>query len=222
YHEKPQSGLTILDDAGVPQYVSRYPGFTYRTFDDIPPLLVESLLFIENRDLLDELHPQLNPAVEWTRLGKVLIAHVHNAINPGKGTAGASTLATQLEKYRYAREGMTADAQDTLQQMVSAAVRAYRDGPDTRVARQRIVRDYINSAPLSGRVGFGEIQGIGEGLWAWYGMPFDETNSLLRQGADSEVTPEQARAYKTALSLLLSQRRPSHYLLGAREDLVRL
>ena len=35
----------------------------------------------------------------------------------------------------------------------------YQDGPDTMLARQRIVVDYVNSTPLSARAGFGEVIG---------------------------------------------------------------
>jgi hypothetical protein len=34
-------------------------------------VLVEALLFIENRDLLDPAHPKHNPAVDWGRLARV-------------------------------------------------------------------------------------------------------------------------------------------------------
>ena len=221
YREKQQAGLTILDDAGAPLYSTLQPQRLYPAFDNIPPLLVESLLFIENRDLLTPGQPQRNPAVEWLRLGKVMTAHAANLFEEGHDAAGASTLATQLEKFRYSPEGLTYGVGDKLQQMVSAAVRAYRDGPDTTAARKRIVRDYINSTPLSGRVGFGEILGIGEGLWAWYGIDFIEANALL-SSTEKSALDAKARVYKAALSLVLSQRRPSYYLLAGREELAQL
>ncbi len=221
YREKQQAGLTILDDAGAPLYSTRQPQRIYPTFENIPPLLVQSLLFIENRNLLTTEQPQLNPAVEWFRLGKVMTAHTANLFEEGHDAAGASTLATQLEKFRYSPEGLTSGIGDKLHQMVSAAVRAYRDGPDTIEARNRIVRDYINSTPLSGRGGFGEILGIGEGLWAWYGIDFIEANALLTS-KETSALDEKARVYKAALSLVLSQRRPSHYLLAGREELAQL
>jgi membrane peptidoglycan carboxypeptidase len=221
YREKQQAGLTIIDDAGAFLYSSKHPQRIYPTFESIPELLVQSLLFIENRDLLTTEQPQLNPAVEWFRLGKVMTAYTANLFEEGHDAAGASTLATQLEKFRYSPEGLTSNVEEKLQQMVSATVRAYRDGPDTTEARNRIVRDYINSTPLSGRVGFGEILGIGEGLWAWYGIDFIEANALL-SSTEKSALAEKARVYKSALSLLLSQRRPSHYLLDGRKELAQL
>ena len=63
YREKPQAGLNIFDDAGAPLYTHRQPERVYRDFDEIPPLLVNTLLFIENRELLQNREPQRNPAV---------------------------------------------------------------------------------------------------------------------------------------------------------------
>src|SRR5690606_167718 len=83
YREKQQAGLTILDDSGAPLYSTRQPQRVYPSFDSIPPLLVESLLFIENRGLLSSGHAQLNPAVEWLRLGKVIAAHTANLFEDG-------------------------------------------------------------------------------------------------------------------------------------------
>ena len=44
---------------------------------------------------------------------------------------GASTLATQLEKFRHAPDGITRDARDKLFQMAAASLRVYRGGPHT-------------------------------------------------------------------------------------------
>jgi hypothetical protein len=83
--------------------------------------------------------------------------------------AGASTLATQIEKYRHAPEGLTESPRDKLLQMASASFRAYagRRGDDGGPAR--IVLQYVNSVPLAAIRGEGEIAGIPDGLWAWYG-----------------------------------------------------
>jgi membrane peptidoglycan carboxypeptidase len=42
-------------------------------FAEAPPVLVQSLLFIENRELLDPGTPKRNPAVEWDRLSKAVL-----------------------------------------------------------------------------------------------------------------------------------------------------
>jgi membrane peptidoglycan carboxypeptidase len=127
----------------------------------------------------------------------------------GHRTGGGSTLATQIEKYRHSPEGRTGSMPDKLRQMVSATLRAYQQGEDTTEVRRQIVVDYLNTVPLSARTGFGEVNGIGDGLWVWYGRDFADVNRVLLGKLDA---PGAALAYKQALSLLIAQRRPSHYL----------
>ena len=92
----------------------------------------------------------------------------------------------------------------------SASLRAYLDGPETGAARRRIVVDYLNSTPLSARPGIGEINGLGDGLWAWFGSDLASAAAILREPAtEPAALGEQARVYKQVLSLLLAQRRPS-------------
>jgi membrane peptidoglycan carboxypeptidase len=97
--------------------------------------------------------------------------------------------------------------------MLSASLRAYRDGPDSYDERRWIVTEYLNSVPLAGQVGHGEVLGLGEALWAWYGVEFNEANEILMaRPADKAGRVEQARMYLRVLSLLIAQRRPSFYL----------
>lgn len=52
FREKTQAGLQILDRDGDTLFAARYPERAYRDFDAIPPLVVDSLLFVENREIL--------------------------------------------------------------------------------------------------------------------------------------------------------------------------
>ena len=63
--------------------------------------------------------------------------------------------------------------------MASASLRAYLDGENTLPRRRQIVVDYLNTVPLSAMAGFGEVNGIGDGLWAFYGRDFADVNRLL-------------------------------------------
>lgn len=209
YREKSQAGLTVLDRQGRPLFFARYPERTYRRMEDVPPILVQSLLFTENRELLTPQAPTSNPAVEWDRLAWAVTARLGRVIAPDLDAPGGSTLATQIEKYRHSPGGRTDSASEKLRQMASASLRVYLDGEDTRPARRRIVVDYLNTVPLSAKPGYGEVNGLGDGLWAWYGRDFAEVNKLL---AGSGHAPERALAFKQALSLIISQRRPSYYL----------
>ncbi|HYB43857.1 MAG TPA: transglycosylase domain-containing protein [Candidatus Methylomirabilis sp.] len=218
YREKSQAGLSVIDRTGRPISESRFPEHVYESFDAVPPLIAQTLLFVENRDLLDAERPHLNPAVEWPRLAKAVGFDVLSRFGRQGQVIGASTLATQIEKFRHSREGRTRSAREKFGQMVSASLRTYLGGADTLEARRQILVDYINSMPLGAAPGYGEVLGLGDGLWAWYGADFDETNRLIA-GAAEAPTPEAARAYKRALSLLLSARRPYSYLTESQESL---
>jgi membrane peptidoglycan carboxypeptidase len=105
--------------------------------------------------------------------------------------------------------------------MVSASLRAYAGGPDTFEWRRQIAVDYLNTVPLAAASGYGEVNGLGDGLWAWYGADFHAVNTLLqREPGDSDADAwEQARAFRQVLSLLIAQRRPSYFLGPGREHL---
>lgn len=220
YREKTQLGLAVLDCRKQPLFAARYPERSYASFEALPRILVNSLLFIENRELLDTSYPTRNPAVDWVRLSKAAFEQALHGFNPEHKSAGGSTLATQIEKYRHSPEGRTASASEKLRQMASASLRAYQDGPDTTATRHRLVVDYLNTVPLSAKPGHGEVNGIGDGLWAWYGRDFEQVNALLRgDPAPADASPATALAYKQALSLLIAQRRPSYYLGDSQSDL---
>jgi membrane peptidoglycan carboxypeptidase len=148
YQEKSQAGLVITDCRGDPLYLYRYPQQLYTEFAQIPPVMVDSLLFVENRGLLDSPEPLLNPAVDWPRFAKAAWSQVARMFALPGQSAGGSTLATQLEKYRHSPDGLTGSGPEKIRQMISASVRAYQGGPQTLEARQRIVRDYLNSGTL--------------------------------------------------------------------------
>jgi membrane peptidoglycan carboxypeptidase len=223
YREKSQAGLTLLDRSGHEMYHALHPERVFTNFRNIPPLIVYTLLFLENRELLDAASPTHNPAVEWDRFAAASVNALASAILPTGQRFGGSTLATQLEKYRHSPEGRTGSPVDKLRQIISASARAYQDGPDTTKARQRIVLDYVNSTPLTARPGFGEVIGLGDGLHAWYGTDLDEAVKVLATPPTGAAqAARRAQVYKQVLSLLLAQRRPSYYLLAGREDLIAL
>ncbi|MBA1198030.1 penicillin-binding protein [Pseudomonas plecoglossicida] len=221
--EKIQAGLTITDCRGDMLYQYNYPQHLYPDFAAIPPVMVKSLLFIENRDLLDPADPRNNPAVDWPRFAKAAYSQIAKYFALPGQSAGGSTLATQLEKYRHSPDGLTVSGSEKLRQMLSASARAYKGGPDTTESRQRIVRDYLNSVPLSAVPGHGEVHGMAEGLRVWYGADFDQVNRALASTAtDADSLAERGLALRQVLSLMIAQRRPSHYLSKGRIELAEL
>jgi membrane peptidoglycan carboxypeptidase len=238
YQEKTRTGLRIVDQADQTIFSAVYPTYGYSDFNAIPPLVLNTLLFIENRELLDENHRNVNPAVEWDRLGFAALQMMARKLGADINVPGGSTLATQLEKYRHSPDGYTESMGEKLRQMASASIRAYLLGPDTRAMRRQIALTYLNSMPLAATAKLGEVHGLGDGLFAWFGADFKAVNQLIgsiakdggslpadkgtirsrtSDSTEQRVTPQQALAYRQVLSILLSQRRPS-YLLGPGFD----
>jgi membrane peptidoglycan carboxypeptidase len=223
YPPKNQAGLVIVDGNGATLYSRRYPQRTYERFEAIPPVLVESLLFIENRELMDGSATR-NPAIEYDRLMRAVIDVGLSNVQPSRPVSGGSTLATQLEKLRHSSGGRTDSIAEKARQIVSASIRAYLYGPGTTEARQQIVRDYLNALPLGAIAGYGEVIGLGEGLWAWYDADFHSVNRLLGESyadADDAMLARKATAYRRALSLLLAVKKPTTYLIHDRAALER-
>ena len=219
FHEKAQAGLRILDRRGATIFDSPNPGRVYASFDAIPAVVWQTLLFIENRALLDPRFPHRNPSIDWSRTVTAAADWALSRFGSGRSVPGASTLATQLEKFRHSPEGRTRSAREKLLQMEAAALRSYLGGENTEAARRGIITDYLNSVPFAAIAGHGEVTGLGDGLWAWYGADPDEVNRLL--ASDPAALAPRAVAYRQVLSLILALRRPSYLLLepDGREEL---
>ena len=217
YAEKNQAGLELRDCRAEPLFTNRLPQRAFGRFEAVPLLVVDALLFIEDRDLLDAQRPQMNPAINWSRFLRALTDQGWGWVDSDHATPGGSTLATQIEKYRHSSGGRTASTRDKLDQMASASLRAYLDGENTLQRRRQIVVDYLDTVPLAARPGIGEVHGLGDAVSAWYGRAFDEVIALLvadagELSADAGLLVRQALAFKQVLSLLIAQRRPTYYL----------
>lgn len=220
FAEKSRTGLTVLDCHREPVYSFRYPYRTFERFEQVPPLVAQALMFIENRDLLDPDRPQMNPAVDWVRFTRAVLGQLGSRINPELDTPGGSTLATQIEKYRHSPDGFTLDAREKLRQMASASVRAYRQGADTLPVRRQILLDYLNTVPLSAAPRHGEVHGLGDGLWVWFGTDFERARALLTPAQGLAADPaERAQVLRQVVALMVAHRRPSWYLAEGREEL---
>jgi membrane peptidoglycan carboxypeptidase len=220
YFEKQQAGLRILDRDGKVLFDNPYPRRVYPQFEAVPPIVLNSLLFIENRELLSNKAPQQNPAVEWDRLSRASLELVMRKLGAKVHVAGGSTLATQIEKYRHSPGGRTDSAVDKVLQMGSASLRAYLSGRDTTSARRAIALAYLNSMPLGSAPASGEVHGLGDGLAAWYAADFGSVNHLLGSAniySGEHISADQAHAYRMVLGLLIAQRRPAFYL-GRNHD----
>ena len=220
YDEKTQAGLTVEDCRGESFYRFRYPHRAYARFEDIPKVVWSTLLYIENRDLLDPDRPYMNPAVDWIRFARAAAGQAAQVVSDDFDTPGGSTLATQIEKYRHSPGGITQGGLEKVRQMASAAVRAYQPGERTLPARRQLVLEYLNTVPLSAAPRHGEVNGLGDGLWVWFNADFAQVNQHLSQplGAGAQQQA-QGQSLRRVVALMIAHRRPSWYLGKGRQDL---
>jgi membrane peptidoglycan carboxypeptidase len=215
--ERATAGLVILDKDGNTVYDAAARLRTFRRYEDIPPVVVRSLLSMEDQHLhlgSDE----VNPAVDWGRLMRAAFFDGASKLGLPAVFQGGSTLAMQMEKYRHSSGGRTGSIPDKLRQVTEASLRAYQPGSDMREVQRRLVVDYLNSVPLGGAPNYGEVHGIGEGLHAWFGLDADSVFSVLRDPPSSRA---EARALKPVLALLCGVRAPSRLLGGDPAELLR-
>lgn len=210
YRELPVAGLVITDLSGDPMYNTVERRRVFRDYTDVPQIIVDSITFIEDRDLINPTSLRTNPVVNWPRFYKAAMLYGAEKLGFPVQREGGSTLATQLEKYRYSESGRTASVVDKLKQITAASLKVYSEGTDTRQVRREIVVDYLNTVPLAAVSGYGEVHGLLKGLEVWFGLGADQVLTAL----DSDDTdPEKVETYKKVLSLLASVRAPSYYLL---------
>jgi membrane peptidoglycan carboxypeptidase len=222
-HEKDRAGLRVFDRTGDEVYRARFPDKAYRDYAGIPPLVVNTLLFIEDRYLFDQQYPEHNAAVEWKRFGLAVVGRVARVVVPHLSYGGGSTLATQIEKFRHSPNGLTGGVSEKMRQMLTASARIYMRGPDTMARREEVVATYLNSTPLASMPGYGEVIGVPEALWVWFGTDYQQAAQILNHAPrDAAEWARKGLIYREALSLILSERRPSHYLLADRDALTAL
>ena len=216
YLERPDAGLEINGADGAQLFRYAQGEFLFGKIDDIPPLLVKTLLFLENRDLDRPVTPWQNPVIEWDRTLKAALYYVGSKLHLPVPVQGGSTLAVQLEKFRHSPHGRTGNPLEKLRQIVGASLKAYQEGPNTRAWRERIIVNYLNTVPLAAAPAYGEIHGLGEGLFAWFGIRLSDAVKDLQA---AKATPAKVRAFKHALALLISVRAPSVFLVDERSSL---
>jgi membrane peptidoglycan carboxypeptidase len=216
FSEPPGAGLVITGLGGMSMYDARPLDRVFQTLDEVPPVIVDALVYIENRELNEISSPHKNPVVEWNRLARASLLYAGFKVGLPLTVEGGSTLATQMEKYRHSAGGRTASGLDKGRQLASATLKAYSNGSDTSLARRQIILDYLNTVPLAAAPGYGEVHGIGEGLYAWFGSSMQNAREAL---ADPEPTEQKALATKQVLLLLCAMRAPTFYLITDRQAL---
>ena len=169
--------------------------------------MVQSLLFIENRDLLDHERPYLNPAVDWGRFAQAALSQVGKMLGFSAHSSGGSTLATQIEipplcrrAHRQHRRQAAADALGQRTQL------SRRPGQLRRAPGHRAHLPQLGAAV--GGAGLA-VTGLADGLWVWYGADYRQVGGALDSKAGLAA---QGLALRQVLALMIAHRRPSFYL----------
>src|SRR5207245_4383093 len=82
-----------------------------------------------------------------------------------------------------------------------------------RQAPREIVTHYLNSTPLGSWPGYGEVIGVPEALWIWYGTDPAKAEGVRTTPAVTKAElARKGEVYRQVLSLLLAGRRPAYYL----------
>ena len=103
YREKSQAGLSLFDRNGLVLQTSRFPQRQYTSFEEIPRVLVDALLYVENRDLLTPDYPRRNPAVDWGRFARAAIGQGVRLIWAHTGIGGSPPERVDQLLARYPR-----------------------------------------------------------------------------------------------------------------------
>jgi membrane peptidoglycan carboxypeptidase len=216
YREKTRAGLDMADCRGKPLHGFRYPYRGYADFAAVPPRVAQALMFIENRDLLDESRPQMNP-VDWVRFARAVLGRVGHLVSSDFDAPGGSTLATQIE-FRHSRDGVTYSGSEKLRQMASASVRAYQDGEETLPARRRLLLDYLNTVPLSARRAWRGQWPRRRPVGVVRGRFRRRQQAARRARSQRPGLAAQGRALHQVVALMIAHRRPSFYLAGGGRE----
>jgi membrane peptidoglycan carboxypeptidase len=224
YDEKNQAGLDITDSNQTALHNAGYPNKIYTDFAEIPELVVKSLLYVENREQLDEdIADSRNYAIEWDRKFYAVLQQVYEKIGLNGDGSGGSTLAEQLEKLRHSEGGHTNGMLDKATQVFTASARAYSESRDSTLqTRQKAVANYINAVPLSGYRGFGEVIGMADGLGVWFGTDVDDFNRVMSLDEDWLGEHEwevKAQYYRQTLALIMAVQQPTTFLRKDRKAL---
>ena len=217
YPERPDTGLEIRGVDGSPLFRYGQSEFLFGKIDDIPPLLVKTLLFLENRDLDHPATPWQNPVIEWDRTLKAALMYVGAKLHLPVPVQGGSTLAVQLEKFRHSPNGRTDTPLEKLRQISRRQPQSLPRQAPIPVLGASASSSIISipcrwpRRPVTARFT----------VLAKVSSPGSACASIRRRAALNEPgrTPAKVRAFKYILTLLISVRAPSVFLVDERDSL---
>ncbi len=204
-----QSGVRIIDSRGEVTYQGISPHDVYEKFEDIPPILADSLCLVEDEFACDHAgkDKSYNAAVNWPRSVYAATLGAGRKLHVTSKVEGGSTLAIQVVKNNSWEKGRTKGILDKAEQMLTASTEMYANGPDTTAKRHETVLRYMNGALFAGHPKFGEVTGWKDAMAVWFGN--NNYDEILRSGAE---TPEAARVFRQTFSLVMSLKMPDRSL----------
>ncbi|HYQ89687.1 MAG TPA: transglycosylase domain-containing protein, partial [Candidatus Binatia bacterium] len=123
YREPAAPGLAIEGADGSDLYEASDRANGFSSYQDVPPIVARSLLFIENRELDKSASRWSNPAIDWGRWAKAVLVYSARKLGLPVRVEGGSTLAVQVEKYRHSEDGRTGSPVDKMRQVLTASLR---------------------------------------------------------------------------------------------------
>ena len=142
YPEWPAAGLEVRGSDGASLFRYGQAEFLFDKTAGIPPLLVKTLLFLENRALANPATRWQNPVIEWDRTLKAAMMYVGAKLNLPVPVQGGSTLAVQLEKFRHSPNGRTDTPLEKLRQIIGAGLSGRRQHSSLARADHRRLPEY--------------------------------------------------------------------------------
>jgi membrane peptidoglycan carboxypeptidase len=221
---KAQAGLSIIDDSGETIYQAKYPRQIFNSFDEIPVIWWQTLLEVENRELLNHQDDKIdlivadiaynkNVTIEIDRLAKAIFLHVAKKAGLNVSTPGGSGLPVQIEKMLHSPNGQShGDSDEKKRQILTAMAKYYKD-----LDAKKFVVTYFNTVSLASTKWDGNVDGYAEAMHIWYGRDLDQVKTMLNtpdDKLDAEGLKLKAQIYMEAASLVIAVKKPDEYYNG--------
>ncbi len=129
------------------------------------PAVVSALLFIEDRQLLDESRPYLNPAINWgTARARRRRGRPRAVRQRRPGDRGEARWPRRSRSFGTRPKGARPRRGKSFARCCRQACARIEAARETLAARRLIVVDYLNSVPLAAAPDHGEVHGLDDGL----------------------------------------------------------
>lgn len=207
--ERPQqAGLRIEDPTDSLAFTAPIPDI-YDDFYDIPSRLMQSLSYMEDRNIVrSDLPASRNRALDWKRIGAAVRENVEKKLGKRQRAAGGSGLHIQVVKNLNSADNKTRGFGEKIEQAAIASLEQYSESLDTLHVSTRVATEYVNLVSLGAHPKTGPIRGFKWAMGVWFGST-DYDKLIDRPSLD---TPESALAMRQVLTLIMALPNPDETL----------